>query len=119
MPRTNSHLITLHVHPYWLVAVLSILIAFSPLALDMYLPALPAIGKEMHATQADIQLSLSAYFIGFCVSQFVWGPLGDWLGRRGPITAGIVLFVIGSVGCAFSSTPQELAAWRLIQALGA
>lgn len=119
MTRSPSKLASLTVSSSWFVAVLSILIAFSPLAIDLYLPALPSIANALDASEAEIQLSLSAYLIGFCASQFLWGPLGDWLGRRGPITAGITLFIIGSVGCAFSTTAHELAGWRFVQAVGA
>lgn len=119
MSRPTSSLASRQVHTSWFVAVLSILIGFSPLAIDMGLPAMPAMAQAFEATQAEIQLSLSAYMVGFCISQVLWGPLGDWLGRRVPVSGGILLFVIASAGCALSSGPHELAAWRFVQAIGA
>lgn len=102
----------------WLSIVLSTMMAFGPLSIDMYLPALPEIGRDLAATPAAVQMSLSGFFLGFGIGQLVWGPLGDRLGRRGPIAAGIALFVLGSVGCALTGDATHLAAWRFVQAFG-
>jgi DHA1 family bicyclomycin/chloramphenicol resistance-like MFS transporter len=107
------------VHPHWLAIVLSSLMAFAPLAIDMYLPALPAIGRDLAATPAAVQLSLSSFFLGFGVGQLVWGPLGDRFGRRGPIVAGIALYIVGCVACALTSDADHLVLWRFVQAFGA
>jgi DHA1 family bicyclomycin/chloramphenicol resistance-like MFS transporter len=107
------------VHTHWLTVVLSSLMAFAPLAIDMYLPALPAIGRDLATTPAAVQLSLSSFFLGFGVGQLVWGPLGDRFGRRGPIVAGIVLYIAGSVACALTSDVDHLVVWRFAQAFGA
>ena len=93
--------------------------AFAPLAIDMYLPALPAIGRDLAATPAAVQLSLSSFFLGFGIGQLVWGPLGDRFGRRGPIVAGIVLYIVGCVACALTSDVDHLVLWRFVQAFGA
>jgi MFS transporter, DHA1 family, multidrug resistance protein len=93
--------------------------AFAPLAIDMYLPALPAIGRDLAATPAAVQLSLSSFFLGFGMGQLVWGPLGDRFGRRGPIVAGILLYIAGCVACALSSDADHLVLWRFVQAFGA
>jgi MFS transporter, DHA1 family, multidrug resistance protein len=85
----------------------------------MYLPALPAIGRDLAATPAAVQLSLSSFFLGFGVGQLVWGPLGDRFGRRGPIVAGIALYIAGCVACALSSDVDHLVLWRFVQAFGA
>ncbi|HEY0836776.1 MAG TPA: Bcr/CflA family multidrug efflux MFS transporter [Azospirillum sp.] len=102
----------------WLAIVLSTMMAFGPLAIDMYLPALPAIGRDLAAAPAAVQMSLSGFFLGFGIGQLVWGPLGDRVGRRGPIAAGIALFVVGSVGCALAGDASHLAMWRFVQAFG-
>src|SRR4051794_27077854 len=107
------------VHPHWLAVVLSSLMAFAPLAIDMYLPALPAIGRDLAAPPAAVQLSLSSFFLGFGVGQLVWGPLGDRFGRRGPIVAGIALYIAGCVACALTSDVDHLVLWRFVQAFGA
>jgi len=93
--------------------------AFAPLAIDMYLPALPAIGRDLAAPPAAVQLSLSSFFLGFGIGQLVWGPLGDRFGRCGPIVAGIVLYIIGCVACALTADADHLVLWRFVQAFGA
>ncbi|HYH19910.1 MAG TPA: Bcr/CflA family multidrug efflux MFS transporter [Azospirillum sp.] len=102
----------------WLSVVLSTMMAFGPLSIDMYLPALPEIGRDLAASPASVQMSLSGFFLGFGIGQLVWGPLGDRVGRRGPIAAGIALFVLGSVGCALTGDATHLAMWRFVQAFG-
>lgn len=99
--------------------VLSALMAFAPFAIDMYLPALPAIGGEFGVPQSSVQWSLSSFLAGFAVGQLLWGPLGDRWGRRGPIFAGIALYVAASIGCALAEDAALLAAWRFAQAIGA
>jgi len=95
------------------------LMAITPSAIDMYLPALPEIGRALDASQEHIQWSLSGFFLAFAFGQLVWGPIGDRFGRRGPTVAGVFLFAAGSAGCVFAQSAVELAAWRVVQALGA
>jgi DHA1 family bicyclomycin/chloramphenicol resistance-like MFS transporter len=101
------------------IAALGILMAFGPMAVDMYLPALPAIRRSFGATEDQVQWSLSAFFLGFGVGQIAWGALADRFGRRGPIAAGILLYCIASIGCSLAGGVLSLAAWRFVQALGA
>lgn len=102
------------------IAVLGLLMSFGPMAVDMYLPALPTIGAAFHASQDSVQWSLSAFFFGFGAGQLIWGALSDWLGRRrGPIAAGILLYGIGCIGCCLATDIVALACWRFVQALGA
>src|SRR5689334_22785638 len=84
------------------IAGLGVLMSFGPMAIDMYLPALPAIRADFHASQSQVQWSLSAFFLGFGAGQLLWGALADWLGRRGPIVAGILLYAIGCIGCSLT-----------------
>lgn len=98
---------------------LSPLMAFPPFAVDMYLPALPTIAAELEASQATMQLSLSCFMAAFGFGQLAWGPLGDRLGRRGPIGLGVILYFVASIGCAMAGDGYTLAAWRVLQGLGA
>jgi DHA1 family bicyclomycin/chloramphenicol resistance-like MFS transporter len=66
-----------------------------------------------------MELTISGYLIGFSSGQLVWGPLGDRFGRKRPIAVGLVLFIIGSVGCALAGSANEIIAWRVVQACGA
>jgi DHA1 family bicyclomycin/chloramphenicol resistance-like MFS transporter len=101
------------------VLVLGGLTAFGPLSIDMYLPALPRMAADLHAADSTVQLTLSAFIVGLALGQLVVGPLSDALGRRGPLLAGLVLYVVGSVLCAVSPDAWLLVAARLVQALGA
>ncbi|RSM44034.1 MFS transporter [Amycolatopsis balhimycina DSM 5908] len=101
------------------VLVLGGLTAFGPLSIDMYLPALPRMAQDLHAADATVQLTLSAFIVGLALGQLVLGPLSDSLGRRRPLLAGLALYVVGSVLCAVSPDAWLLVAARLVQSLGA
>lgn len=98
--------------------VLGLLCASGPLAIDMFLPAMPAIAESLDGTIAGAQLTISAYFIAFGLAQMVYGPLADVVGRKPPLIAGLVLFLAGSVGCALAPDMNSLVAARVVQALG-
>ncbi|WP_329050562.1 multidrug effflux MFS transporter [Amycolatopsis sp. NBC_01488] len=101
------------------VLVLGGLTAFGPLSIDMYLPALPRMANDLHAADATVQLTLSAFIVGLALGQLVLGPLSDALGRRRPLLVGLVLYVVGSVLCAVSPDAWLLVAARGVQSLGA
>src|ERR1700722_3066171 len=86
-----------------LVGALSL---FGPLCIDMYLPALPKISQNLHASASSIQLSLTMCLIGLAAGQIIYGVISDSLGRRGPLIAGLTLFVLASLCC---STAQSAA----------
>ncbi len=74
--------------------VLGLLTTIGPFAIDMYLPALPAIGRALNADPHAMQASLMAFFIAVGAGQLVAGPLSDMFGRRRPMVAGLVLFML-------------------------
>lgn len=98
------------------ILILSGLMAFTSLSTDIYLPAMPVMAAEL---QGDAELTITGFLIGFAVAQLVWGPISDRLGRRKPLFIGMVLFIIGSAGCALSTTIDQIVFWRVFQALGA
>jgi DHA1 family bicyclomycin/chloramphenicol resistance-like MFS transporter len=106
-------------HGWWVLAVLSVLLGFASISTDLFLPAIPTIATALKAAPGSIELTISSYLIGFSVGQLLWGPIGDRYGRRGPIAAGLVLFILGSAGCALSGSAFALIGWRVVQALGA
>ncbi len=99
--------------------VLGLLSAVGPFSIDMYLPALPSIGKDMGASVGAIQASLMAYFVAMGAGQIIYGPVSDMVGRRAPLYFGLTLFFIGSVGCALAPDAQALVLMRFVQGLGA
>jgi DHA1 family bicyclomycin/chloramphenicol resistance-like MFS transporter len=99
--------------------VLGLLTAVGPFAIDMYLPALPAIGRSLGADAHAVQASLMAFFIALGAGQLVSGPLSDMFGRKRPLYIGLAIFLAASVGCATAPTVGTLIAFRLLQGLGA
>lgn len=96
--------------------ILSALMAVTSLSTDIYLPAMPLMTKDL---QGDAELTITGFLIGFCIAQLIWGPISDRYGRRLPLFIGLVLFIIGSVGCALSTDIVQIVFWRVFQALGA
>ncbi|KAF1053209.1 MAG: Bicyclomycin resistance protein [Stenotrophomonas maltophilia] len=98
--------------------ILSVLMAFASISTDVYLPALPVMAGALGASPGRMELTVSSYLIGFSLGQLLWGPIGDRLGRRGPIAVGLLLFIVGSAGCALSDSAASMIAWRVVQAVG-
>lgn len=100
-------------------AVLGLLTAIGPFAIDMYLPALPSIGASLGASLGATQASLMVFFVMMGLSQLAYGPLSDIFGRKPPLYAGLALFALGSIGCALAKDIDTLIAFRMLQGLGA
>ena len=101
-----------------IIFILGALSTISPFAIDMYLPAFPEMAAGLNTTTARVSLSLSSYFAGFAAAQLVYGPLLDRFGRKPPLYAGMILFVLASMACMFSQDVEWLITWRFVQALG-
>jgi len=101
-----------------LAIILGALTAIGPLAIDMYLPALPAIARDLGAPIAAVQKSLPSYFIGISIGQALYGPLSDRFGRKPALYLGLGIFVSASLGCAFATSVTQLVVFRFLQALG-
>ncbi|MFC3165395.1 multidrug effflux MFS transporter [Ciceribacter thiooxidans] len=102
-----------------LPVVLGLLTAIGLFAIDMYLPALPEIGEGLHAGSGAVQASLVSFFVAMALSQLVYGPVSDMIGRKKPLYFGLSLFSIGAIGCALSPTIEWLVAFRALQGVGA
>jgi DHA1 family bicyclomycin/chloramphenicol resistance-like MFS transporter len=99
--------------------VLGLLTAIGPFAIDMYLPALPAIGQSLHADTAAVQRSLMAFFLSLGLCQLIYGPWSDMVGRKTPLYAGLLLFAVTSVACALAQDIHTLTVLRFVQGIGA
>lgn len=104
--------------PLRLLLILGGLSAFGPLAVDLYLPAFPAMAASFATDTEHVQLSLSVYFLGLAIGQVFYGPVADRFGRRKPLLFGIGLFTLASLACALAPTLEWLLAARFAQALG-
>ncbi|MEN9486063.1 MAG: hypothetical protein RJB37_3943, partial [Pseudomonadota bacterium] len=99
--------------------VLGLVSAIGPFAIDMYLPALPEIGHSLSADIAQVQLSLTVFFLALGLCQLLYGPLSDHFGRKPPLYFGLALFVVGSIGCALAPDIETLIVLRFIAGVGA
>lgn len=101
-----------------LTALLAALSAIGPLTTDMYLPSLPDIARQLSASTAQAQFTISAYLIGFAVGQIFYGPVSDRHGRKPILILAIALYCIASLACALSTSIDMLIVARAFQALG-
>lgn len=92
--------------------------ALGPLALDMYLSAMPVMAEELGAAEGRIELTVMAFFVGFCLGQLVMGPLSDKVGRKPVVIAGLILFGLASVACVFAATVEQFIGFRVVQGVG-
>lgn len=99
--------------------ILGLLSAIGPFAIDMYLPALPDIGRSLGAEVGAVQLTLTAFFLSIGLGQLLYGPVSDMVGRKPPLYAGLALFTLASIGCALATDIHTLVALRFLQGLGA
>ena len=97
--------------------VLGGLTATPPLAMDMYLPSLPEVTRSLHAPAATVQLTLTACLAGMALGQLVVGPMSDRWGRKRPLMAGLLVYIVATALCAFAPTVELLVAFRLAQGL--
>jgi DHA1 family bicyclomycin/chloramphenicol resistance-like MFS transporter len=100
-----------------LAVVLCLLTVFGPISMDLYLPVLPALTVELGAATSVAQLTVTACLLGLAVGQVIAGPLSDRFGRRRPLIAGVVAFILTSTLCAVSPTIETFVAARFVQGL--
>ncbi|QUL54701.1 multidrug effflux MFS transporter [Paenibacillus tritici] len=100
-----------------LAVILGAIATIGPLSIDMYLPALPALGIHFGTSPAMIQLTLTFFLLGLASGQLVAGPLSDVYGRRTPLLIGMVIYAVSSLLCAFSPSVGLLILLRFIQGL--
>ncbi len=98
-----------------LLVLLGTLTAIGPLSLDTYLPAFPSMTRDLAASQAQIQLSLTTCLVGMALGQLVTGPLSDRWGRRLPVLVGVGAYTLLSLVCAAAPSAETLAAARFVQ----
>ncbi|MGZ4186016.1 MAG: multidrug effflux MFS transporter [Solirubrobacteraceae bacterium] len=100
-----------------LVAILGALSAFGPLSMDMYLPGLPSLTRDLGASASAGQLTLTGCMLGLAAGQLVAGPMSDSLGRRRLLLTGLAGYAAASAACAAAPSIWWLVALRLVQGL--
>ncbi|THH35646.1 Bcr/CflA family efflux MFS transporter [Aliishimia ponticola] len=106
-------------HAAFIIIVLALLSVFPPLATDMYLPAIGQVAEAMDAPHSAAELSLSVFFLGLCLGQFIVGPLSDAFGRKLPLVGGTLLFTLTSIGLLMVDDIVSFNVLRFLQAIGA
>ena len=97
--------------------VLGAATALGPLSIDLYLPAFPELARELGASEAAVQLTLTACVVGLALGQLVAGPVSDAVGRRVPIAAGLAAWALASFACALAPSITTFTVLRLTQGL--
>jgi DHA1 family bicyclomycin/chloramphenicol resistance-like MFS transporter len=95
-----------------------LMVATGPLSLTLYQPALPTLVKDLSATDAGIQLTLTVYFAAFALAQLICGPLSDRYGRRSVGFGFFAIYVIGSLIAVAAPSLDVLFIGRFVQGFG-
>ncbi|KWX81953.1 hypothetical protein AXF24_12750 [Streptococcus pneumoniae] len=102
-----------------LIFILGLISMLMPLAIDMYLPSMPVIAKEFGVPAGSVQMTLSAYVLGFAVGQLFCGPMADSLGRKPVIFWGVLIFALAGAACALAQSVEQLVYMRFLHGLAA
>jgi MFS transporter, DHA1 family, multidrug resistance protein len=100
-----------------LLIVLGALSAIGPFAVDTYLPALPEIGADLHASASHVQLTITTFLVGLAFGQLLAGPMSDRFGRRVPLMVGMGVFAVVSLLCAAAPSVNVLIGLRVLQGM--
>jgi DHA1 family bicyclomycin/chloramphenicol resistance-like MFS transporter len=100
-------------------AMLASLSMLGPFAIDAYLPAFPAIGREFNAAPLAVQQTLSVYLFAYAFMMLWHGALADALGRRPVVLGGLVIYAVATLGCAIAGNIESLWLFRALQGVSA
>lgn len=109
----------------WTLSLPSALLLMAPfdilasLAMDIYLPVVPAMPAMLGTAASTVQLTLSLYMVMLGLGQILFGPMSDRIGRRPVLIGGAALFVVTSLALAATSSATAFVVLRLLQAVGA
>lgn len=101
------------------IALLIALVGFPQISETIYTPALPNVASGLLATAYMVEATLAIYFLGFALGVVLWGTISDGIGRRTAMLIGLLVYGIGTIGCANVESVEALLAWRFLQAFGA
>lgn len=113
MPRSDPNRASLA-----LTVLLVALVAFAPMSMDIYLPALPEMMRALSVDVSGAQITLSAFTGTLALAQLFYGPLSDRFGRRPLLLAGIGIYLAATLLCLTARTIDTLVAYRVLQAAG-
>ncbi|WP_273876384.1 MFS transporter, partial [Serratia marcescens] len=87
--------------------------------IDMYLPSMPVIAAQFGVESGSVQMTLSAYMLGFAFGQLFYGPMSDSIGRKPVILWGTLIFAIAGCACAMAQSIDQLIGLRFLHGLAA
>lgn len=99
--------------------VIILAVCLTQFASDVYAPAMPSIAEDLQAEVNWVQWSMAIYMLGVAVTQLIYGPLSEGIGRRGPLLIGLLIMLLGSSLCFIASDVNRLIWGRLVQGIGA
>jgi len=101
------------------ILILGAIQAIMPMSIDLYLPALPTIARELQVEPGSVQLTVAVFLLGVAIGQLIYGPITDKYGRKLPLFVGLGFYIVGALLCAKADSIELLIGGRFIQALGA
>lgn len=99
----------------WLI---TLIVGLPLLSETVYTPSLPEIGRSLGVSDSMVEYTLTIYLFGFAVGTLFWGKISDIFGRKPCLLLGLGIYVLGCIGCYFSSSIEWLMISRFIQAFG-
>jgi DHA1 family bicyclomycin/chloramphenicol resistance-like MFS transporter len=102
--------------PVWLLVAM---IGLGPFTMQVLVPSLPAMGRDLGASTATVQLTVTLYLIAIGAGQLFYGPLSDRFGRRPLLMGGLALYAVSSLAAALAPGIVGVVAARMLQAAGA
>ncbi|MBT7951195.1 MAG: multidrug effflux MFS transporter [Gammaproteobacteria bacterium] len=107
-----------HPESFWVIVLLALLLSFTSISVDLITPSLPVLTKIFDSTSNEIKLLINAFFFGFAIAHLFWGVLSDRFGRRLILITGILLYILATFACLFSTELELLIVYRFLQGIG-
>ena len=102
-----------------IILILGGLWTLGSFATDLFLPAMPAAGEALGASESAVALSVTTFLMGLGLGQLIAGPVSDGRGRRPTLLAGLAVFTASAVVCTLAPSVELLIAMRLVQGMAA
>lgn len=102
-----------------LILLLVLLVLFSPLAIDIYLPAIPQMAEQLGAEVTLMQGTITWFLFSMGLGQLLVGPLADRYGRKPIALGGVLLYGLSALAAGFTASLGELMLARVLQGFGA